>query len=44
MTNHRLERDLLTGKLDVPLTTLSEEAPAPADTGRLIPLGEMTTA
>jgi radical SAM superfamily enzyme YgiQ (UPF0313 family) len=39
MTAHRLERELLTGKLNVPPTTLAEE---PADTGRLIPLGPVT--
>jgi hypothetical protein len=29
MTSHRLERDLVTGRLNVPLTTLSQEASPP---------------
>ena len=30
MTTYRLERDLVSGRLDVPLTTLPAEGPAPA--------------
>ena len=30
MTSYRLERDLLTGKLEVPATLLPAEEPAPA--------------
>jgi radical SAM superfamily enzyme YgiQ (UPF0313 family) len=39
MTSHRLERDLLTGQLEVPLTTLAQEDEGPPESGRLVSLG-----
>jgi radical SAM superfamily enzyme YgiQ (UPF0313 family) len=39
MTAHRLDRDLLTGKLDVPPTLLPREEPTPAKTVELQTLG-----
>ncbi len=38
MTGHRLERDLLTGRLEVPAVTLPEEGARPADGRRRVPL------
>jgi radical SAM superfamily enzyme YgiQ (UPF0313 family) len=38
MTSHRLERDLLTGRLNVPPTTLPEVEPLSTHPGRRVPL------